>query len=342
VDDRPLHHGFEDQLTRYPAKRYMDRFINPPERLEAQRRRLRADQIKEKGAEPVKPLRDVLLYIIENAPLEDWQADVLSIVREEAYYFAPQGQTKIMNEGWASYWHSTMMTRYCLRDDELVTYCDHHSGTLATSPGRLNPYKIGIELFRDIEDRWNTGRYGKEYDELEDIEARRRWGRDKRDKYTRVKGKESPGREKIYQVRRIYNDVTFIDEFLTPEFVEKHRLYHYRYDPTTNRMVVVNRDYNKIKRQLLFSLGNHGRPYIYVVDGNYANRGELYLAHKHNGVDLQIKYAVETLKNVQKLWGRPAHLQAKIDEENVLFSFDGHQSNQQTLTEDLPKPAHEV
>ncbi|GMU22316.1 MAG: hypothetical protein AMXMBFR13_24020 [Phycisphaerae bacterium] len=342
VDDRPLHHGFEDQLTRYPAKRYMDRFINPPERLEAQRRRLRADQIKEKGAEPVKPLRDVLLYIIENAPLEDWQADVLSIVREEAYYFAPQGQTKIMNEGWASYWHSTMMTRYCLRDDELVTYCDHHSGTLATSPGRLNPYKIGIELFRDIEERWNTGRYGKEYDELEDIEARRRWGRDKRDKYIRVKGKESPGREKIYQVRRIYNDVTFIDEFLTPEFVEKHRLYHYRYDPTTNRMVVVNRDYNKIKRQLLFSLGNHGRPYIYVVDGNYANRGELYLAHKHNGVDLQIKYAVETLKNVQKLWGRPAHLQAKIDEENVLFSFDGHQSNQQTLTEDLPKPAHEV
>ena len=86
------------------------------------------------------------------------QSDILSMIREEAYYFAPQGQTKIINEGWAVYWHSTLMTNYCLRDTELITYCDHHSGTLATSPGRLNPYKLGVELFRDIERRWNTGR----------------------------------------------------------------------------------------------------------------------------------------------------------------------------------------
>ena len=76
---------------------------------------------------------------------------MLSIIREEAYYFAPQGQTKIMNEGWASYWHSTIMTRYVLRDEEVVDYCEHHSGTLATAPGRLNPYKLGIELLRDID-----------------------------------------------------------------------------------------------------------------------------------------------------------------------------------------------
>ncbi|MEP0843990.1 MAG: SpoVR family protein [Phycisphaerae bacterium] len=328
-----------DDVVRYPAKSYMDRFINPPEAIAAQRRRLDADKARERKAEPSAPLRDVLLYLLEHAPLEDWQADVLAIVREEAYYYAPQGMTKIMNEGWATYWHSTIMTRYCLRDDELVTYCDHHSGTVASSPGRLNPYKIGLELLRDIEYRWNTGRYGKEWEELDDVEKKRNWGKD-RQAYGRVKGKESPGREKIFQVRRIYNDVTFIDEFLTPEFVDRHNLYHYRYDPTTGRMVVVNRDFDKIKRQLLFSLSNHGRPYIYVVDGNYANRGELYLAHKHNGVDIQIKYAVETLKNLQKLWGRPVHLQARIDDENVLFSFDGQQSNQQTITEDLPKPAH--
>jgi stage V sporulation protein R len=107
-------------------------------------------------------------------------------------------------------------------------------------------------------------------------------------------------------------------------------------------MVVVNRDFRKIKQQLLFSLSNHGQPYIYIVDGNYANRGELFLAHKHNGVDLQIKYAVDTLKNLQRLWGRPVHLQAKIDDEWVRFSYDGHQSNQQTVTDDLPKPAHAV
>ena len=48
----------------------------------------------------------MLLFLIEHAPLKPWQRDVLSIIRDEAYYFAPQGQTKIMNEGWASYWHS--------------------------------------------------------------------------------------------------------------------------------------------------------------------------------------------------------------------------------------------
>jgi stage V sporulation protein R len=331
--------GVESRLVRYPAKSYMDRFVNPPERIEAERRKLHADKAREKHVEPAEPLRDVLHYLIEHAPLEDWQADILAIIREEAYYFAPQGQTKIMNEGWATYWHSTIMTRYCLRDDELITYCDHHSGTVASAPGRVNPYKIGLELLRDIEYRWNTGRYGKEWEELDDVEKRRNWGKDRKP-IERVKGKESPGREKIFQVRRIYNDVTFIDEFLTPEFVDRHNLYHYRYDPSTGRMVVVNRDFDKIKRQLLFSLSNHGRPYIYVVDGNYANRGELYLAHKHNGVDVQIKYAVETLKNLQKIWSRPVHLQARIDDEMVLFTYDGHQSNQQTLTEDLPKPAH--
>jgi stage V sporulation protein R len=245
-----------------------------------------------------------------------------------------------MNEGWATYWHSTLMTRYCLRDHELVTYCDHHSGTVASSPGRLNPYKLGLELYRDIEERWDLGRYGKEYEGLDDIEARRNWNKDRK-RPQHVRGKESAGREKIYDVRRIYNDVTFVDEFLTPELVDRLDLYHYRYDPNTGRMVVVNRDFDKIKQQLLFSLGNHARPYIYVVDGNYANRGELYLAHKHSGVDLQIKYAIETLKNLHRIWQRPVHLQASIDDEMVLFSYNGRESHQQTITADLPEPAHQ-
>ena len=66
-----------------------------------------------------------------------------------------------------------------LSDKELVDYCEHHAGTLATSPGRLNPYKLGIELLRDIERRWNTGRYGPEYDACDDMAVRREWGKDR-------------------------------------------------------------------------------------------------------------------------------------------------------------------
>ena len=159
----------------------------------------------------------MLLFLLEHAPLKDWQRDVLAIIRDEAYYFAPQGQTKIMNEGWASYWHSTIMTRHGLTDAEVIDYADHHSGTMATSPHRLNPYKLGIELFRDIEERWNKGHFGPEYEACDDLHVKENW-----DKQLGL------GREKIFEVRRIYNDVTFIDAFLTPEFCIKHKLFRLR------------------------------------------------------------------------------------------------------------------
>lgn len=321
----------EQQVVRYQTKPYLERWVNPPERLKEERQKLIDRGRGEHHAIPAQPMRDVLLFLLKYAPLEDWEADILSIVREESYYYAPQGQTKIMNEGWATFWHSRLMTRHLLKDDELVTYCDHHAGTLATSPGNLNPYKMGVEIFRDIEERWNKGQFGKDFDECLSIEERRRW-----DKNAML------GMQKVFEVRRVYNDVTFIDEFLTADLADRLKLYHYRYDPATRRMVVVDRDFEKIKAQLLFALTNHGQPYIYVVDGNYRNRGELYLAHRHTGADLDIRFAVETLKNVQTIWRRPVHLQAQINDEMVLFSFDGQQSQQQKIHADLPKPAHKV
>lgn len=326
-------------VARYPAKSYMDRYINPPEAMEKERQE-KIEQAEEAyGKFPEEPVRDVMLFLLQHAPLDDWQADVLAIIREEAYYFAPQGQTKIMNEGWASYWHSAIMTGYCLEDSELITYCEHNAGTLATSPGRLNPYKMGVELFRDIERRWNTGRHGLEYDQCDNMRERRNWG--KEDKWSgRAVGTESPGRAKIFEVRAMHNDVTFIDDFLTPEFVEDNHLYHYRQDPTTGRMIVVNRDFDTIKQQMLFMLTNHAQPYVYVMDGNYRNRGELYLGHRHCGIDLEIKTATETLKSVYAVWQRPVHIHALIDEEPMLFSFDGEQSSQQRIDENTDGPTN--
>jgi stage V sporulation protein R len=327
--------------SRFPAKSYMDRYINPPEQMAQEKEAHQKAAEEQKTRFPARPMRDVLLFLLQNAPLEDWEADVLSIIRAEAYYFAPQGQTKIMNEGWASYWHSTIMTRYVLRADELIDYCEHHSGTLATSPGRLNPYKLGIELLRDIERRWNMGRYGPDYDACDDMQARRNWGKEKAPTKP-VVGKDSPGRQKIYEVRAIYNDVNFLDEFLTPEFVEDQNLYHYRYDPNTGRMVVVNRDFKKIKQQMLFMLTNHAQPYIYVMDGNYRNRGELYLAHQQTGADLDIKYAMATLKSLHSVWKRPVHIEARIDDDAMLFTYDGEQSTQQHIDSSIERPSNQL
>jgi len=298
---------------RLPSSGYMESYINPPDYLEAIRKRQQEEMIHERDF-PVTPQRDLLLFALEHAPLEPWQQDILAIVREEAYYFAPQRQTKILNEGWASYFHSYMMTRYVLETRELIDYADHHSGTLATSPGRLNPYKVGIELLRHIEDRWNRGAFGPAYDACDDTHLRAKWDQ-----------KLGLGKEKIFEVRRIYNDVGLIDTFLTEEFAREQKLFTYRYNPQLRAYEIDSRDFADIKRQLLFSLTNFGEPIIEVVNANYDNRGELYLVHRWEGIDLRPDYANATLQNLYTVWGRPVHIETVIkDKGQMLFSFDGH------------------
>ena len=124
---------------------------------------------------PIKKEHDVLEFLVQKAPLEEWQRETLSMLREEAYYFLPQAQTKIMNEGWASFWHSKILTQKALQDIDIVDFADHHSATLATQPGQINPYKLGIEIYRDIEERWNRGQFGREYEECDDIEHKKKW-----------------------------------------------------------------------------------------------------------------------------------------------------------------------
>jgi stage V sporulation protein R len=253
-------------------------------------------------------------FLLEHAPLADWQRDVLGIVREEAYYFAPQRQTKILNEGWASYWHSTIMTGKALGAGELVDYAEHHAGTMATSLGRLNPYKLGLELLRDIEERWDKGRFGKEWEACDDQQARRTWDR-----------QLGLGRQKLFEVRRIYSDVGFIDTFLTADFARRHKLFTYRYDPDTRQYVIDSRKFEEIKHKLLFSLTNFGQPIVVVQDGNYSNRGELLLRHQHEGVDLKLDWALATLENLHTVWSRPVHLETVIEDTHVLLSYDGRE-----------------
>jgi stage V sporulation protein R len=300
------------KLTRFKSKDYMDDYINPRAALKAEEEERK--KLKEQTSRrfPEHPEKDILLFVIEHAPLKPWQRDVLSIIRDEAYYFAPQAQTKIINEGWASYWHSTIMTERALEPWECVDYADHHSGTMATHGARLNPYKLGIELLRNIEHRWNTGKFGKEYDECDDLDRRRKW-----DKQLGL------GRQKIFEVRRVHNDITFIDTFLTPEFCVEHNLFSYAFQEQMGQYVIESRDFEKIKQRLLYSLTNFGKPWIYVVDGNYHNRGELLLRHEHSGVDLQLDQAADTLANIQFVWSRPVHLQTVVDNKPTLLSFDG-------------------
>jgi stage V sporulation protein R len=201
------------EIPRLRAKDYMQPFVNPDEYLAAQKKKLEAEREKSKRF-PERAQRDVLKFLIDHAPLERWERDILEIVREEAYYFWPQAQTKVMNEGWASYWHSRIMTEFAADGNEIIDYAERNASVLGGGGGRLNPYKLGVELYRHVEERWNRGQFGKEWEDCDDLETRKNWNL-----------RLDLGRKKIFEVRALYTDVTFIDEYLTPEFVFEHKLF---------------------------------------------------------------------------------------------------------------------
>ncbi len=299
------------EAPRFRAKSYMDKFINPPDFVQAQKTKIEKERERVKRF-PEQPERDVLLFLIENAPLERWERDVLEVVREEAYYFAPQGMTKIMNEGWATYWHSHIMTQKVLSASEIVDYADHASGVTASAPGQLNPYKLGVELYRHVEDRWNKGRFGKEWEECNDMTARRHWDR-----------RLGLGRRKIFEVRKLYNDVTFIDEFFTEEFCRDNKFFSFGFNERSGNWEVESREFKKVKEKLLFRLTNFGQPFIYVEDGNFENRGELLLRHHHEGIDLKMDHARDTLMGLNRVWKRPVNLLTRVESKGRLLRFDG-------------------
>jgi stage V sporulation protein R len=301
------------EVRRLRSKEYMEAYVNPPEFLERQKKS-QEEKLEREKAFPAEPEADVLLFLLEHAPLERWQRDVLSVVREEAYYFLPQAMTKIMNEGWAAYWHSKLMTEKVAGAAEIVDYADHHSGTVAVRPGRLNPYKLGLELFRDIEERWDKGRFGPEWEACDNEEEKRTWNRH-----------TGQGRQKIFEVRRVYNDVTFIDEFLTPDFCRGQKLFSFVFDRRSESYKVESREFEKVKRRLLAELTNCHQPIVRVIDGNYANRGELFLAHHFDGVELEVAKAKETLVNLNAVWGRPVHIETVLDGKGRVYTYDGHE-----------------
>ena len=299
----------DDELPKLKSKDYMDSFINPPEFIEEQKKKRDEERARRERATP-DPVRDVLSFLIQHAPLKPWQVEVLEIVRSEAYYFNPQAMTKIMNEGWASYWHQKMMTERILNDSEVIDYAETMAGTLSGGAG-LNPYQLGLALYHEIEERWNKGRHGIEWTRCDDAKLRAEWNLD-----------EGKGREKIFEVRRHHNDVTFVDEFLSEDFCHRHKLFLYAYNPQTQRQEIASRDFEPLKAQLLRQITNGGHPVIEVTDENFGNRGELVLTHRWEENDLKDDYARATLTNLRRIWSRPVHLETMQEGKAMRYSCD--------------------
>ncbi|MGM0717433.1 MAG: SpoVR family protein, partial [Halobacteriota archaeon] len=365
---------------------------------------------------PAEPERDLLAFLAANGmaydedskkavEFDEWQREVLELLRTEAYYFAPQKMTKVMNEGWAAYHESRMMAdENFADDDEFVSYADHMAQVLG-SPG-LNPYKLGFELWQYVENRRNRreviehllrveGVSWRNFADTVDLDlvlehlepdsivvdpvghldaldsddprvdadalerarngdqaiferrpwqlltyegmAERHYSLTKRanrgflkrvtqaelertarylfdtERYRSIEAAaesvdRAAGWSRMFEIRESHNDVTFLDEFLTDEFVEENDYFTYEYTHTTEDFRVTSTAAEDVKKKLMLQFTNFGKPTITIHDSNFKNRNELLLAHHYNGIQLDLKEAKQTLERVFELWGRPVAL----------------------------------
>ena len=253
------------------------------------------------------PEKDLVYYIMRNSPsLKDWQRDVMAMVREEMEYFVPQMQTKVMNEGWASLNHARIMRELDLPDKEHVEFAELHAGVVSPHKGQLNPYYLGYKIFEDIERRWDNPT----------AEEREKFGR---------KGGE--GRAKIFEVRELDNDVSFLRNYLTEELCEELDLFVYEL-VDEEEWTVTEKRWERVRDQLVSNMTNFGFPYIVVADGDYEGNRELYLKHQYEGSELDMNYARKVLEHVHTLWGRPVHLETVVDDEAVRLHYNGEEHDE--------------
>nr|WP_149027106.1 SpoVR family protein [Novibacillus thermophilus] len=269
----------------------------------------KAQQPAKRRKVPPEPEKDLLLFLEEHSPVLDaWQRDILTILREEMLYFWPQLETKVMNEGWATYWHVRILREMDLTEEETVEFAKLHAGVIQPSSTGINPYYLGFKMLEDIERRWN------EPTEQE----RKEFGR-----------KPGKGREKLFEVREVERDMSFIRNYLTKELVEDLDLYLFH--KQGNDWVVADKQWENVRDQLVAARVNGGFPYITVQDGDYLQNGELYLKHHYEGLELDIKHLEKTLPYVHKLWGRTVHLETVIEGRRVLFSQDDRKTHRRLL-----------
>ncbi|USB32426.1 SpoVR family protein [Paenibacillus sp. YPG26] len=250
---------------------------------------------------PPAPEKDLVWFIQEySETLEDWQRDIMSMLREEMLYFWPQMETKIMNEGWASYWHQRIIRELDLSSEETIEFAKLNSSVVQPSTQSLNPYYLGLKIFEDIERRWDKPT----------PEEQERFGR-----------QPGKGREKIFEVRELDSDISFIRSYLTKDLTRDLDLYVFQ--KQGSEWKITDKTWETIRDQLALSRVNGGAPYIVVQDGDYQRSGELVLRHQYEGIELDLKYLERTLPHVYRLWGKTVHLETVIEDKKAIFSFDG-------------------
>ncbi|TXS01444.1 stage V sporulation protein R [Bacillus sp. SH7-1] len=285
----------EEEVEKKKVSQYDDLW-----NLDDRNKKRERSNIRKKKKIPPQPEKDLLLFIEEySRELEDWQRDILTMMREEMLYFWPQLETKIMNEGWASYWHQRILREMDLTSDEAIEFAKLNAGVVQPSKTSINPYYLGIKMFEDIEERYNNP-----------TEEMKRRG-----------VKPGSGRDKIFEVREIEWDVSFLRNYLNKDLVMREDMYLFQRQGKEYK--VIDKEWEHVRDQLVNMRTNGGFPYLVVEDGDYLKNGELYIKHSYEGIELDLKYLEKVLPYLHQLWGRTVHMESIVESKGVVFSYDG-------------------
>lgn len=245
---------------------------------------------------PPHPEKDFLWFLINYAKLEDWEKDILEIIREESYYFYPQHNTKILNEGLASVAHTEIMNRLNITPGEMIDFACTHEKVVqpGNNPYKINPYYLGLKILRDIDKRY--------------------------------------GRTKMFEVCEIENDVSLIRNYLTKDLVQELGLFSYGYKCEQKHdkgkkcnqcsfIEVKNKDLNKIINNMIKPMLNYGVPELAITKIN----GDLMtIVHTPGDLgSLDFKYAEKTMALMFKIWAAPIEIET-IDDDGkpIALSYD--------------------
>lgn len=247
--------------------------------------------------------------------IERGRADVYDITVADAHRYVANGMIHHN-----SFWHERILEDLPLTPDEHVQFRKMHSSVI--QPGsrmNLNPYYVGYKVLRDIERRWNG--------EVDPDEAETDW------MGYRIERPVGQGMQKLFEVRTLECDQTFLHKYLTEKLVRELDLYTYRVEEHNGELVWVvdETDWRAVRNTLVDSMTNFGAPVITVEDGDWEHRGELYLRHHYDGKPLDMQRTTRCLRYLVRLWGRPVHLETVIDDEQVLLSCDGNAIAQRAL-----------
>jgi stage V sporulation protein R len=228
-----------------------------------------------------------------------WMKIVMQVVRKTSLFFQPQIRTKIMNEGWASYWHEILF----MKDDRIqgheVDFARVNAKVTAMPRVGLNPYALGMRLFYFIEEMADKGRFSIRFERIRDVEERKKFD-----------ASSNNGRDFIFQVREDFSDFSFINTFLDDDFIRKNKLFVSGRRLNRAKGVweyyVKSRDPGTYRTMLLDSL--YHPPHV-EIDEEKGGEGDLFLVHHFEGKPLVKDFIENTLMGIEFLWGGPVHLE---------------------------------